>query len=274
MAKEAFYATLNVLAAQVDDLETVRIASDNRYRMLATSVEDKDGILRGMNLGVDDPQVKRLQLVVTGMKELEEKAIKNLQKYMRDSAWRTWMDEARGVGAKQLARLLASVGDPYWHPVHDRPRRVTELWAYAGMHNVRVGADGKFDAKGDYFAAPRRQRGVQGNWSEEARKRVWLIASSCMKQPDGTRYRDVYTAAREKYEEAVHRVACVRCGPSGSPKPVGSSLSLGHQDGRARRAVAKEILKDLWVESRFQHGDEDPDGEDARVRARRQLVSA
>jgi hypothetical protein len=299
MDNRLFYGMLGVFAAQVDDLETMRIASMHRYRLLATQEEDKDGIMRGLGLGTDHPESKRLQGVVGGMTDLEAAAIKNLQSLMRQSAWGPWVAKAPGVGEKQLARLLSAIGDPYWHAVEERPRRVGELWAYCGYHAVPVGRDGKTIVKtsGDdqrdsethtvdvvpgsesnsdyeaYFAAPRRQRGVQANWSEDARKRAWLIATSCVKQKTGTRYREVYDNTRAKYEEAVHQVSCIRCGPSGKPAEIGTPLSNGHQHGRALRAVAKKVLQDVWVEARRQAGDEDPNGPDAQERRDREMAA-
>lgn len=297
MDGKLFYGMLGVFAAQVDDLETMRIASAHRYRLLATQEEDKDGIMRGLGLGTDHPQSVRLRDVVTGMTDLEAEAIKNLQVLMRQSPWGPWVAKAPGVGEKQLARLLSAIGDPYWHAVEERPRKVGELWAYCGYHAVPVGQDGKIIAKTSeddqrgnethtagvvlgsipdadaYFAAPRRQRGVQANWSEDARKRAWLIATSCVKQKAGTRYREVYDNARAKYEEALHKVSCIRCGPSGKPAEVGTPLSNGHQHGRALRAVAKKVLQDVWVEARRQAGDEDPNGPDAQERREREMAA-
>ena len=89
------------------------------------------------------------------------------------------------------------------------------------------------------------------NWSEDARKRAWLIATSCIKTKG--HYRDIYDATRAKYAEAVHNADCVRCGPAGKPALAGSPLSLGHQHARGLRAIAKELLRDLWIESKRIH---------------------
>lgn len=295
MQDPLFYGMLGVFAAQVDDLENMRIASAHRYRTLATDAEDKNGVTQGLNLGVDHPASLRLRTVVAGMEDLENQAIKNLENLMKGSEWWPWLKQAKGVGAKQLARLLAATGDPYWHAVEERPRRVGELWAYSGYHAVPVGEDGKVIApSGDstqttgskansdssggafYQVAPRRQKGVQANWSEDARKRAWLIATSCLKIKAGTgaKYRDVYDETRRKFDDAVHKVPCVRCGPSGKPAQPGEPLSLGHQHGRALRAVAKEVLRDVWIESRRQHGAEDPNGIDAQQRRLREAGAA
>jgi hypothetical protein len=102
--------------------------------------------------------------------------------------------------------------------------------------------------------AAHRRRGQRSNWNADARMRVYLVAAKCVMQPDGTRWRDTYTAARAKYAGAVHRAPCVRCGPSGKPAAVGSPLSAGHQHARAVRIVAKTILKELWREAGRLHG--------------------
>lgn len=101
--------------------------------------------------------------------------------------------------------------------------------------------------------APKRARGQKANWSATAKMRAYLVAESCMKQPSGSRYRDVYEATRAKYAEAAHAVECVRCGPKGKPAQPGSALSEGHKHARALRAVAKEVLRDLWREAKRLH---------------------
>ena len=83
----------------------------------------------------------------------------------------------------------------------------------------------------------------------DRRKRVWVIASAMPKFPGG-HYEHVYRQAREKYADAVHPTECVRCGPAGKPAPAGTDLSDGHKHARAIRIVAKELLKDMWRESR------------------------
>jgi hypothetical protein len=247
------YGVLNALTAQVDDLETMRIAVGNRRRLLVLprDVADVDGINRGLGLSEDDVLVLGpINTVADGVGELEDRAIKGLVKYMRHSPWHDWLSDpaSKGVGAKQLARLLGAIGDPYWHSANNRPRLVSELWSYCGYAVV-----------GGY--APRRRRGQQSNWSEEARKRAWLIAGSCVKS--GGHYREVYDQAKLRYADAVHTGECVRCGPAGKPAQPDSPISDGHRHARALRAVSKEVLKDLWRESRRHHGVTDEQEADA-----------
>jgi len=269
-----FDPLLNVLAAQVDDLEGQRIASENRYRILTATGVDEDGVRRGLGLPEDHRDVRRIRASLDGLRALEHDAILQVQRHMRHSVWGPWLKGATGVGEKQLARLLGAIGDPYWHTRDQRPRIVSELWAYCGLHTISVTSDhsqrdaqrssvagdgptspghGSNDTQrstaGGPHVAPRRQRGQRSNWSEDARKRAWLIATSCVKTPAGSTYRAVYDATREKYADAVHEVPCVRCGPQGHPAPAGSPLPPAHQHARALRAIAKTVLRDLWREA-------------------------
>jgi hypothetical protein len=259
---------LGIAADVVDDLERVRIANENRYRTLTATDEF------GHGLSPEHPDVARLSAIIDALGKAEHQAILNLQRVMRAHPLGAWVKEQPGVGEKQAARLLATIRDPYWNDLHDRPRTVSELWAYSGLH-VLPGGQLRFEAHSASAAgsnvhtsghasgephgmsaagvAPKRQRGQKANWNEDARKRAWLIAASCVKQPTDTRWRKVYDETRTKYAEAVHNDVCVRCGPKGKPAQPDSPLSLGHQHARALRAVAKAILKDLWLESKRLH---------------------
>jgi hypothetical protein len=238
------YGILNQLAAQVYELEVLRIGLRNRREVLTRPADklDADGIARGFAIPAEDPILEPIHAVYDGSTELEKIAVKALERYMRRSPWRAWLDsdKSKGVGAKQLGRLLGAIGDPYWHSRDDRPRLVSELWSYCG-YDVRNGQ------------APRRQRGAKANWSEQARMRAWNVADRCI-PAQGHYYWNVYLPTKAHYADAVHDRECVRCGPKGKPAALGTPLSKGHIDARARRAIAKEVLEDLWLESRRQHG--------------------
>lgn len=240
--------TLKLAAETLDDLEKVWIANANRLRQLTRSEEDSDGETRGLGLDVSHPSVARLAAIVEGLEKLTQEATKALEKEMRTHPLGPWVKAQKGVGDKQAARLLAAIGDPYIRPELERedgtvepsrPRLVSELWAYSGYHVLESGL------------APARRRGQLANWSEDARKRAWLISASIIKA--GGPYRGIYDDARAKYADATHRIDCIRCGPSGKPAKAGTPLSLGHQHARAMRIVSKEILKGLWHEARRLH---------------------
>ena len=265
---------IGVLAEVLDDLEKVRIANANRVRILTRDEADSDGENRGFGLTEDHPEVAKLALTVNALEAAEHAAILNLQRALRKHPLAALQKRHKGLGEKQFARLLAVIGDPYWNDLHQRPRTVSELWAYCGFHVIRASGSGQpaSGAQEDRAAAgsnvrpdghheldnqgrnavgvaPKRQRGQQSNWSEDARKRVWVIASAMPKFPGG-HYEQVYRQAREKYSDATHPTDCVRCGPAGKPAKAGSDLSDGHKHARAIRIVAKEILKDMWRESK------------------------
>lgn len=229
-------------AETLSDIEKSRIAAENRLRQLTRSEADKDEEIRGFGLTEDHPSVARIADLVEGLRDLEADAIKHLEKAMKAHPLGPWIQAQKGIGLKQGARLLGSIGDPYWNDLHDRPRIVSELWAYCGYSVVDSHAQ-------------RRTKGEKSNWNAEARMRVRLVSESCIKQRTGS-YRRIYDEGRALYDEAKHPVECPQCGPKGKPALPGSLLSLGHQHARALRLVSKEILKDLWIESRrlYQEG--------------------
>lgn len=235
---------VGVLASTLDDLEKVRIANDNRLRQLTRPRDqlDADGKRRGHGLTTDHPAVAAQAALNAQLEQIEHQAILSLGRAMRKHPLWAWAAPIKGVGEKQLARLLSVIGDPYWHVHHQAPRTLKQLQAYCGYHVVNG-------------AAPKRQKGMQANWNEDARKRLWLISCSLVKQDSV--YRDVYDKARVHYADAKHDQACVRCGPAGKPAQPGSELSLGHQHARGLRAVAKAFLADLWAESRRLHEEDE-----------------
>lgn len=244
---------LGVLSDVLDDMEGVRIANMNRVRILIRNEPDADGEERGHGLSLDHPAVAKLQATVDVLMAGEKDAIANVQRAVRTHPLAHLQVGARGLGEKQFGRALATIGDPYWNDLHERPRTVSELWAYCGF-DVRNGA------------APKRTRGQQSNWSENARKRIWVISEALMKggrkaeddsrgeqDPQLDRFRIVYDEAKLKYAESVHMVECVRCGPAGKPAQIGSPISDAHRHARALRLVSKALLKEMWLAAKAEY---------------------
>lgn len=225
---------LTFASITLDDLESQRIAMENRYRSLTQSGVSENGNEWGFGLDERNPQVATMGALVDQAREMEKQAVKNLEKLMRQHPLGPWVKAQRGLGDKTTARLLGIIGDPYWHTAENRPRTVSELWAYCGLR-----------------PGQKRRKGVQANWSDEAKKRAWLLATSCVKA--GGPYREVYDKRREHTEERLHDTECVRCGPAGKPAQPGSPWSKGHQHADALRITSKEILKDLWKQARNRH---------------------
>lgn len=242
---------LGILASTVDDMERTRIALANRLQVMTTDKKDKNGDDWGLGMDSSSPEVKVVEdlLILMGGKKkngsggIEHQSILNLQKHTRTHLlWKTWAADKKGIGEKTFARLLSSIGDPYWNALYDRPRTVSELWAYCGLHVLPTGV------------APKRVKGQTLNWSQDARKRVFLISEGCLKQQDY--YAEVYYEAKDKYAESLHNTVCVRCGPEKKPAQPGSPLNGKHKHARALRIVSKEILKDLWIASKDLHNPE------------------
>jgi hypothetical protein len=258
---------LGLLADTLDDLETVRIAMANRRGILTRQGPDADGQLRGHGLTFDNPEIVRLSVALESVRSAEHETVRSLERALRKHPLAGLQQRYRGLGAKQFARLLAAVGDPYYHDPLQRPRTLGELWAYCGFHVVHAGGHPARETQNSAApgVAPTRRRGSPQNWSTNARRRCWLIAEALMKSgrrhddrrgphdPVADKYRGIYDDLRLRYAEAVHQVDCVRCGRAGTPAPAASALSDGHKHARALRGVAKEFLRDLWTESKSLH---------------------
>jgi hypothetical protein len=246
---------LALQADVVDDLERTRVANENRLRQLTRDAEDSDGETRGFGLTEDHPDVARLAGLVAGLADLEHQAVLGLQRAMRKHPLGSWVKSTPGVGEKQAARLLAAIGDPYWNTLHDRPRTVSELWAYCGLHVLPVdqadhgdhgylvggskqGGDASHrttDARArNAGVAARRRKGQRANWSTTAKTRAYLIAVSCIKQRQSP-YRAEYDA-RRTHTAVTH-----------------ADWSDGHSHNDALRIASKALLRDLWREAKRLH---------------------
>lgn len=251
---------LAILANRVNDLENFRKASANQLGALTQGIEpDKDGEVRGYGLPADHPAVVQSQAIVDAIQKIEDQTVRKLEKKLKKTPLGPWVLSQKGLGYKTIARLLATTGDPYWNALHDRPRTVSELWAFCG-----------------YRPGQRKQRGQQVNWSTEAKTRAFNCIDPVLKtlrKPCYTvkgekgeylhavhdaeckcsPYRLVYDLGREKYAGSLHHEDCVRCGPKGKPALAGSPRSAAHQQQMAIRLASKALLRDLWREAKRLH---------------------
>lgn len=247
---------LSLAAEVLDDLEKVRMANANRLRILTTLEADEDGVVRGFGLDESHPDVARLAAMVESLVKLEHDATLNLQRAMRKHLLGPWVKAQVGIGEKQAARLLAAIGDPYWNTAADRPRTVSALWAYCGLHvlpasqerndtqSVLAGGDQTGDSHPDLRirdthgttvgVAARRRKGQRANWSTTAKTRAYLIALSCIKQARSP-YRATYDQ-RRAHTAVTH-----------------PEWTDGHSHNDAIRVTSKAILRDLWIEARRIH---------------------
>lgn len=270
MSNRLYDPGLYLLASHLDAVEDLRKATENRLRQATRSVADKDGQVRGLGLLDGDPAVISTSTMLDELVKLEHVTVLDLQRALRRHPLGAWQKRQVGVGEKQLARLLAAIGDPFWHALHDRPRTVSELWAYSGLHTLPVGqtlddtqtvnaeeepADRAPDQRlDDTQSAPvrgaaRRRKGERANWSADAKTRAYLIAESCSKQRSSP-YREVYDKRRAVTAEKIHDRPCPQCNGAGKTELILSPWKPGHQHADALRIVSKAILKDLWIAAR------------------------
>ena len=146
---------LYMAATTLDDLERTRIAAENRLRQYTRTEPDEDGEIRGFGLSEAHPDVAQLAAMVAALQGLEHDATLQLQRVVRRHPLGPWIKATKGIGEKQGARLIAAIGDPYWNTLHDRPRTVSELWAYSGLHVIpgQSNADTLGSVAGDLSSA-------------------------------------------------------------------------------------------------------------------------
>lgn len=231
---------LGLLAALVDDTEGARKSNQNRLRQAIQTEPDADGVYRGFGLPLDHLIVVTIREILALNEDAEKSAIKQLEKRMKKHPLGPWIQSVPGIGFKQGARLLAAIGDPYWHVKEARPRTVSELWSYAGYSTKPVDPDSEQAKLGQLSVAVRRKRGEQANWSSNAKTRAYLVAESCIKAVGSqTRarspFRDVYEKRRE-HTSVTH-----------------PEWTDGHSHNDAIRITAKAILKALWRAARDIH---------------------
>jgi hypothetical protein len=283
---------LQITAQVLDDLERVRIAQENRVRSLTRGEVDKDGVTRGLGYDESDPEVIALTLTLEGLRNLEHQETLHLRRIMRKHPLGAWVKATTGIGEKQGARLLASIGDPYWNTLHDRPRTVSELWAYAGYHVLTSGhrvSDAQLDTAAGALSpagqtstdahatgagggassghsdhvlpdahnesagvAAKRRKGVKSNWSGDAKMRAYLCAEACIKV---LRCPKVGDAKWVKHPETC------TCSPyrvtyderRQHTADTHPKWPDGHSHNDALRITAKAILRDLWIAGREVH---------------------
>lgn len=161
-------AELLFCAEFLDDVEKVRIATQNRMRAMGEAEIDGESYAKQ----------------VEAFLALEHEATLALRRVVRQHPLGDWIKRTVGVGEKQGARLLAAIGDPAYNHAAGRPRRgPAELWAYCG-----------------FVPGQKRQKGVKSNWNATAKMRAFLIAESCIKCRRSP-YRAVYDAARANWSE-------------------------------------------------------------------------
>lgn len=256
----------------LDDIERVRVANANRLQILTRTAEDKDGEVRGFGLDESHPDVARLAAMVELLKRLDKDATKHLEKVMRRHPLHSWAKGQKGVGDKQVARLLAAIGDPYINGSTGLPRTVSALWKYCGLHVLpgHASLDDHGGGAGDggdpgrtqiddqtvhAGVAPKRQRGIQSNWSTRGKTRAMLIADSCIRQKHdpctagdfegswlAVHYECTCSPYRKVYDERRMHTAVTH-----------PEWTAGHSANDAKRFVAKRILRDLWRAARAHH---------------------
>jgi hypothetical protein len=183
---------------------------------------------------------------------MEKQAIKELEKAVKDSPYKDFLDERNGVAAKSFGRLWALIGDPIHLPNGD-DRSVGQLFQYSGVGNPE-----------------KREAGKKIHYNPKIGPRLHVIAENAGVKVKGAYYRDVYDAAKLDAQGRLHSIPCAQCGSKSAEQKaaqaemdkihgdgvvrlkndkhaeVGDPWRPGHIDGHAKRIVKREFLRDVW----------------------------
>jgi hypothetical protein len=296
---------LFVHATAHNDLEQQRIASENRLRQLirggwddprmklreedgqpkyATPDDlpaDEDGEkLRGFGLTMSNPDVARLAGITDALRKLENDAKLGMCRALRRGSIHPWVKAQIGLGEKQIARLLSAIGDPYWHTAEDRPRTVSELWAYSGLHVLPIGqmthaaqmnaADGdppllpashgdndahRSGAGGELTSDP-------GHLGGDARTSSAGVAAKRRRGVRSNWSTDAktraYLCAASCIKQARSPYRTVYVGRRAHTAITHPEWTPGHSHNDALRIASKAILRDLWREAKRLHEEAAP----------------
>lgn len=264
-ARVAEYDALNLplicLAENLNDIETTRISMSNRLHQLA-------------QLDAGQADIRRLEALIEGLEQLEHVAILDVQRAMRAHPLGPWVKRSKGVGEKQAARLLASIGNPYWNSLHQRPRRgPAELWAYCGYHVISPDGHRRPDpltmpaVRGSLLPASQkrsdsRSRSAGGQSSATPTDQAdygtheKLVGGVAPKRRKGQRA-NWNAAARTRAYLVAESCMKTRTGTYrhvyDDGRAMYTALPDGHAHARALRLVAKAVLRDIYLEARDWH---------------------
>lgn len=251
---------LGLAAETLDDIERPRIAVENRLRSICRRELEGEGrdpneikgysgqkLVDWLRANYTDPDLHLYGAQLLRLVEQENELVKNLERIMRHEPLAPIVKSLKGVGAKQCARLLAAIGDPYIREAQvdrdtgeieesERPRRgPAELWAYCGL-------------------APdqKKKKETRCAWNHTAKMRAVLVAKSAQKA--GVRELDSCDHSGDYDVEGREAIT-----------PLGETYLLErarwasretselHRHNHAIRVVAKEILKDLFLAAKEIH---------------------
>lgn len=225
-------------ARKLLDVQKTRIMFSNRLKGLER--RKVDIAARGVYIAAIDD-----------LEKAEKAHNKNLERLAKQHPLAPWIKAQRGIGLGGFGRILGVIGSLDLFP------NVAKLWRYMGYAV-------------DNGRAPKRKRGVKGNYSPMGRVIGFQISESMVKV--GGPYREVYDKKRAEY------LARPRLGPSGCPfgqehtgnekerneetgfnrktgkerivqcVKEGTTVSSAHVHNAAMRYMFKCFLRDMWAE--------------------------
>jgi hypothetical protein len=161
-------------------------------------------------LGIPVPVARQ---ALDDAKEYEEHLKRRIRAMLKVNLfYNAWLKHVKGIGPLLAASLLSEMGSP------TKFNTVSALWSYCGL-DVRDGQ------------ARRKRKGERASWNPILKSTAWKVAGSFVRTPSKTAFgRHLYDQYKQYYTERD-----------------GDELTKGQIDSRARRRVAKDFLRCLWV---------------------------
>lgn len=234
----AGYAGLLVYGDVFRDVQEIRRGVGDRLRTLQNEK------------GIDGGPAERLRSLYLFARETEQHVGEMLDRVMEGHPLAEFAAATQGLGIRSVARLLAVIGDPAVATDaatgERRERTVSQLWSYCGL--APSSAEGHFNVAAKAETALLAVQTLRNRCAAcRAACRARPVAPASTRPPwapppedctclqRGYVYRVIYDRARVLYAQR-------------------EGLSELHRHRMALRRVEKEILKDLWRESRRVHG--------------------
>lgn len=252
----ADWQKLRFAASMLEDVQTSRIGIGNRMWAGETMKVLDPGVMGNLRGSFEKLEDEFRKALVFTYREVVPPEIKE------------WQKKQKGIGEPTLAWILGLTGDPFiaspmfttdsppsdheCDPFHCKKKDGKQLHLVAGEPYYRTLSQfWQYCGLGDASRRPAKgmtQAEMLSMGKPQIKVLMHRVLGNVIKgRRFGGEYVELYDHTKANYAGKIHTAECKRCGPSGKPAQIGSPWSPGHIDAGAKRYVAKEILRDLYM---------------------------
>lgn len=254
------------------NLATFRSAAEGLTDAIKARISTENRVKRGGG-AVDATQAAVMVRIARDQEEAYRRILLDIYQQMVPQHIQDWAKSIPGIASGELfPRILGVLGHPriaipyQWEDKELVPagepfeRSLRQLWQYAGC------GDPETNPRSDILGhSPTRDDKLRGGKRTTLRPLLFTFSSYLVRAHTrseavaGSRFYQVYTAAREEGAEKRHYRQCQNrkrppmapngCGTVAHPEwgEPGSVWRPGHANAHAHRMVAKEFLRELWI---------------------------